>query len=241
MTTRPASKTKAGIHGGVDPRERPIYTIKEAASYLGIHPRTLRSWVKGQPYSTKTGDRWFAALVTDPPDEGLSFMNLVEAYVLTALRRQQFVPMKDIRQALNRIFKEDPKAKHPLATRQFATLGPKLFLEGTGGPITPSGQTSFGSFLTAYLTRIEHAPDGWGSKLYPFPRSLMGQANAPRSVSISATLAFGRPVLDGTRIPTSVVAQRLVTGETPEEIAEDYDRSVGDVLNAIRWELAPAA
>jgi uncharacterized protein (DUF433 family) len=149
--------------------------------------------------------------------------------------------MQEIRRALNQIFKENPKTRHPLATKRFATLGPRLFIEEASALVAPSGQTAFGDFLAAYLTRIEHAPDGLGSKLYPFPRYLMGQPNAPRSVSITPTLAFGRPVLDGTRIPTSVIAQRLVTGETPEEIAEDYDRSVSDVLNAIRWELAPAA
>ena len=168
-------------------------------------------------------------------------MNLLEAHVLTALRRQQFVPMKEIRRALNRIFQENPKAKHPLATSTFATIGPRLFIEEAQGLTAPSGQAAFEELLAAYLTRIEHAPDGLGSKLYPFPRYLVGQASAPRSVSITPTLAFGRPVLDGTRIPTNVIAQRLVTGESPEEIAEDYDRGVSDVLNAIRWELAPAA
>jgi uncharacterized protein (DUF433 family)/transposase-like protein len=238
VQSQPVSGT---LYRGTDPREIPAYSISEAARYVGVHPRTLRSWVKGQSYQTKGGERWFAALIRAPSSEGLSFMNLLEAHVLTALRQQRFVPMRDIRQVLNRILRQNPGTRFPLATHRFATLGRKLFLEEAEGHTTPSGQAAFASFLDAYLQRIEHGADGWGAKLYPFPRFLMGQANAPRSVSMSPQLAFGRPVLDGTRIPTSIIAQRLVTGETPEEIAEDYDRGVGEILDAIRWELAPAA
>jgi uncharacterized protein (DUF433 family) len=229
------------LYGNTDPREMPAYPIKDAAYYLGIHPSTLRSWVTGQPYRTKTGERWFAALISEPPDGGLSFMNLSEAYVLTALRRQRFVPMKEIRRALDRILSQDSNVKYPLATKRFATAGSRLFLEEAGAQITPSGQTAFGEYLDVYLKRIEHGADGWANKLYPFPRFYMGKPNAPRAVSMSPTLAYGRPVLDNTRIPTAIIAQRLVTGETPEEIAEDYDRPVSEILDAIRWELAPAA
>lgn len=229
------------LYGDTDPREIPAYSIKDAAYYLGVHPRTLRSWVKGQPYRTKSGERWFAALVSEPPEGGLSFMNLLEGHVLAALRQQRFVSMKDIRAALERILKKEPSTKYPLATRHFATIGKRLFLEEAGNHTTPDGQLALGKFLDVYLKRIEHGADGMAAKLYPFPRFLRGQANAPRSVVIDPRLAFGRPVLAGTRIPTNVIAQRLVTGENPEEIAEDYDRNVSEILEAIRWELAPAA
>lgn len=236
-----SSTVANSLYGGTDPREVAAYSMKDAAYYLGVHPRTLRSWVKGQPYQTKSGERWFEALISEPPDGGLSFMNLLEGYVLTALRRQSFVPMKEIRKALNRILKQDPGTKYPLANRHFATIGKALFLEEAGKHTSPDGQLALAEFLDLYLKRIEHGSDGWAAKFYPFPRFLMGQPNAPRSVVIDARLAFGRPVLSGTRIPTAIIAQRLVTGETPDEIAEDYDRKVSEILDAIRWELAPAA
>lgn len=229
------------LYGETDPREIPAYSIKDAAYYLGIHPRTLRSWVKGQPYTTKRGERWFKALISEPPDGGLSFMNLLEGHVLTALRKQRFVSMRDIRAALERILQREPTTKYPLATRRFATIGKTLFLEEAGSHTTPDGQLALGRLLDVYLQRIEHGQDGMAAKLYPFPRFLHGEANAPRAVVIDPRLSFGRPVLNGTRIPTSVIAQRLVTGESPEEIAQDYDRAVSEILEAIRWELAPAA
>jgi uncharacterized protein (DUF433 family) len=168
-------------------------------------------------------------------------MNLLEGFVLTALRRQRFVPMKDIRQALDRILTQDPGVKYPLATRNFATIGKRLFLQEAGTDVTPAGQTALGEYLEVYLKRIEHAADGWGYKLYPFPRYFMGDPSAPRAVSMSPTLAYGRPVLDNTRIPTAIIKQRVITGETPEQIAEDYDRDASEILEVIRWELASAA
>lgn len=229
------------LYGGIDPREVSAYRLRDIAHYLNLPPSTLRRWVKGQAYKTKRGERWFAALIDPPPAGGLSFMNLLEGHVLAALRRQRLVPMHDIRNALRGIVRRDPHTKHPLATRRFATIGKTLFVEEAGRHIAHDGQAAFAEYLDIYLERIEHDTDGMAARLYPFPRSFAGKQNAPRSVLIDARVAFGRPVLSGTRIPTAVIAQRLVTGETPEEIAEDYHRKVGEILDAIRWELAPAA
>jgi uncharacterized protein (DUF433 family) len=236
-----------GLYGEVDPRELTAYKIRDVANYLNMPPSTLRCWVKGQAYKTKTGDGWFQALIVPPAEGGLSFMNLLEAHVLVALRRQRYVPMQDIRAALRAILRKDPGVKYPLATKGFSTVGKTLFVEEAGRNITHDGQAAFSEYLNLYLKRIEHQTDRAGSggltatRLYPFPRSFAGKPNAPKSVVIDARLAFGRPVLAGTRIPTAVIAQRLITGETPEEIAKDYNRKVGEILDAIRWELAPAA
>jgi len=235
------SVPSANPYGDVDPREMSAYGVRDVAHYLNLPPSTLRSWVKGRAYKTKGGDKWFAALIS-PPEEGrLSFVNLLEGHVLVALRRQRFVPMQQIRDALDSILNREPAVKHPLATRTFATIGKTLFVEEAGRHVAHDGQTAFAEYLDLYLKRIEHDTDGMAERLYPFPRSFAGKESAPCSVVIDARLAFGRPVLAGTRIPTSVIAQRLVTGESPEEIAEDYNREAGEILDAIRWELVPAA
>jgi DNA-binding transcriptional regulator YiaG len=65
----------------IDAREVAAYTVGEAAHYLGVPKSTLRSWFAGQ--------RGFRAVIkpADAKALGLSFTNLVEAYVLTAIRR----------------------------------------------------------------------------------------------------------------------------------------------------------
>jgi uncharacterized protein (DUF433 family) len=48
-------------------------------------------------------------------------------------------------------------------------------------------------------------------------------------------------VIAGTGIPTAVVAERFQAGETIEEIAKDYRRSISEIQEAIRCELELAA
>ena len=74
-----------------DAREIPAYTVGEAAHYLGVPKSTLRSWFAGQ--------RAFRAVIrpADAKALGLSFTNLVEAYVLTAIRRKHQIALPTIR------------------------------------------------------------------------------------------------------------------------------------------------
>ena len=69
----------------------PAYGIKEAAHYLSIPNATLRSWVLGRHYPTGTGKRFFWPIIELPDKDQrlLSFVNLVEAHVLDAIRRHK--------------------------------------------------------------------------------------------------------------------------------------------------------
>lgn len=65
---------------GVDSREQPLYTISEAARYLGINTLTLTTWLYGRRYPTKADPKKFWEPVISPADPELrllSFFNLV--------------------------------------------------------------------------------------------------------------------------------------------------------------------
>ena len=84
-----------------DPRGTPAYTIPEAAHYLRLPVATLRSWVVGRPYPVKAGRHYFqpVILLPEPKLRLLSFVNLVEAHVLSAIRREHRVALKKVRSA----------------------------------------------------------------------------------------------------------------------------------------------
>lgn len=63
------------------------------------------------------------------------------------------------------------------------------------------------------------------------------QSDEPRSIVIDPRVAFGRPVLAGTGIPTALVAERYKAGETMEDLAKDYERDRVDIEEAVRCEL----
>jgi hypothetical protein len=79
----------------------PAYPFVEAAHYLSVPLSTLRAWCLGQGYREDGKTRRFQPLIRlDGNDRrALSFLNLVEAHVLAAIRRQHHVPLPKVRQA----------------------------------------------------------------------------------------------------------------------------------------------
>ena len=95
-----AMASKVDIYGGKNPRELPLYTIADAARVVRIHPATLRTWVLGRSYDTQGGSKTWRPLIrrADPKVARLSFTNLVEIHVLSALRGKK-VQVDHIRSA----------------------------------------------------------------------------------------------------------------------------------------------
>lgn len=222
-----------------DPRDIPAYSIPEAAHYLGVPASTLRSWFVGQPYSHGGKRKQFHAVISpaDPKSRSLSFSNLVEAYVLTAIRRKHRIGLPTIRRGLDYLIKQ-LGSERPLLEEQFATHGTRLFVERLGEIINLSkpGQVEMADLLRAYLERVERDAKGLPIKLYPFMRS-QPPRDQPRTVVIDPRVSFGRPVVAGTGIPTAVLAERFKAGDQVPALAKDYGASEEAVWDAIRCEL----
>jgi uncharacterized protein (DUF433 family) len=222
-----------------DPRDIPAYSISEAAHYLGVPPSTLRSWFVGQSYERGGERRQFHAVIrpADPKHKSLSFSNLVEAYVLTAIRRKHLIGLPTIRRGLGYLTKQ-LGSKRPLLEEQFATKGAELFVERLGEIINLSklGQVEMADLIRAYLERVERDAKGLPIKLYPFMRS-QPPREQPRTVVIDPRVSFGRPVITGTGIPTAALAEQFKAGDTVAVLAKEYGASEEAVWDAIRCEL----
>jgi uncharacterized protein (DUF433 family) len=55
-------------------------------------------------------------------------------------------------------------------------------------------------------------------------------------VAMDPAVAFGRPVIAGSRVPTVEIYERFNAGESPDELAEDFGRTVSEIHEAIRCE-----
>ena len=205
----------------------PAYPLVEAGHYLGIRPTTLGSWFRSP------GTIIFA----DREGEQMSFWNLIEAFVLKGLREQHNLSMQRIRVAVGELRRLYPDLTHPLAQLDLAVLNRDLYADREGLLVDASagGQLGMRGVLELYLSRVEK--DSIGAKrLYPFTRPSLD--DAPRLIAIDPTISFGRPVIAGTSIPTSVLHERWKAGDSIQELAEDYDRPVAEVEEAIRYEAA---
>lgn len=232
---------KRSFYGGQDPREMPAYGISEVAHYLQIPASTLRSWVKGRYYPTEAGTRFFEPLIALPEyaTEGptvFSFMNVIEAHVLDSLRREHRIALNQVREALTYVEQRFP-SKHPLADQRFETDGIDLFVDKYGQLInlTQQGQLAMRSILRVYLSRIERDATGVPIKLYLFTRTR--SADEPKVVAMDPYLSFGRPVIEGTGITTTIIAERYKAGESIEELAREYECPPHAIQEAIRCEL----
>src|SRR5437763_1505036 len=105
-----------------DVRETPAYSISEAAEYLRLPKSTLRAWVLGQRYGKS--ERFFKSVIAiaDRDDRKLSFINLVEAFVLAGIRREHNVPLPTVRKSVDYL-RRTFKTRRPLAEEQFETDG----------------------------------------------------------------------------------------------------------------------
>lgn len=208
----------------------PAYAFVEAAHYLHIPVTTLRAWCLGQrgfrPVIRLDGKR----------SEGLSFLNMIEAHVLSAIRREHHITLPKVRRALKFVSKH-LGIERPLAQTQFATQGVDLFVEELDRILNVSrdGQVEMADLIRVHLQRIDRDSHGVPIRLYPFTRK-HPEKEALKSVVMDPRVAFGRPVLVGTAVPTAVLADRFKAGDTLIELAKDYGAKPEAIEEAIRCE-----
>ena len=217
-----------------DVRETPAYAISEAAEYLRLPKSTLRAWVLGQRYG-KTA-RFFKPVIAiaDSEDRKLSFINLVEAFVLAGIRREHNVPLPTVRKAVDYLHRTF-KTRRPLAEEQFETDGVDLFVEKFGALVGASqeGQLQIKEIIRERLKRVVRDPAGVPQKIVLFPPQAASRGG---SIVLDPRFSFGRPILDGYGLRTAIVAERFQAGDRIEELARDYGVPADAIENAIRCE-----
>src|SRR5437660_5669317 len=224
-----------------DVRELPAYGIAEAAHYLLVPRATLRAWAAGMSYGTDSDRRFFKPVIQPAAKSpvALSFINLIEAHVLAAIRRKHRVDMPAVRRAIEYLKKEFA-SPHPLADHKFETNGVDLFVERFGQlmSVSQGGQLAVRELLRAHLRRIEWDTKGMPLRLYPFTR--IGDVDQPKNIVIDPFISFGLAVITGTGVSTDIVAERFKAGESADELAKDYECDREKIEEAIRCELSLA-
>lgn len=219
-----------------DPRfTKPLYTVTEAAEYLGVPRATFDTWVRGyvrRPAGRKPvkGD----ALLTSIPGGRLTvpFVGLAEGMVLAAFR-ETGIPLQRIRPALEQL-EQDMGVEHALASNHLYTDGAEVlfdYAEASGDKqlrlltVVRSGQRVFHDIISDYLTRIEY-DGGWASRLtLPTTKEQLLVADPER--------AFGQPIFIHGGARLADVIGRIEAGEEPNAVADDYGVPLTDVQAAL--------
>jgi uncharacterized protein (DUF433 family) len=227
-----------------DRRLAATYPVADAAHYLKMPVETLRSWVVGRNYPVAGRAQRSKPLIhlDDPRKQYLSFVNLVEAHVLAAIRRHHGVRLPKVRRALDYVQRQFG-VERPLIDQSFQTDGLDLFVERYGDLINASreGQSAMKEIIGVYLMRIERDAKGLPIKLYPFTRDSQADAppaHDPRVVVMNPAVSYGLPVIAGTGIPVSSIYERYRAGDSVADLARDFRLEISEIEEAIRCEAA---
>ncbi len=219
----------------IDSREQPLYTVPEAAQYLGLQSRTLTTWLYGRHYWTKKQGRKFWPPVITPANKDLallSFYNLAEAHILAATRYKHNVSFPAVRGAITNLIAQYPIAsKHPLLSHDFYTDGKNLFIKTIEETLDISReQLSLKAIMDEFLERVVRDGDGNPFKVFPIVPGMTAKV-----VSMTFRVSSSRPVIDGTGVQVAVVWGRHKSGEPIDSIAEDFNIPVERIKQAIDY------
>jgi uncharacterized protein (DUF433 family) len=235
-----------------DQRQRPVYSIPEAAGYLRIPINTLYSWTIGRPKRGGVGGAYDPVLQSvDPNTNRLSFYDLVEAHILRAAVDRD-VPLQQLRKGLKFLREMHPLNPRPILAYDFLTDGRYLLVGGMLGRKSKDREALVNASVHGQLVMTEVVAPALKQLLTSFDEyfGLVGRdkksklpttlfpKDGGKVVSITSGIFSGRPVIEGTRIPTSVVAQRYLAGEDVKALARDYRITREKIEAAIKYEEA---
>jgi len=225
--------------------DTPSYSASEAARILNISVNTIRAWCFGQNYRSAAGAPKRFQPVVQPADmrgKLLSFANLCELHVLSAIRRHHKISLTKVRESMAYLCSK-LEADRPLIDRQFHTNGIDLFVEHASHLLNVSrqGQEALRGDFEKALARIERDRKGTPIRLFPFSRTSVSEKEQPKAIVIDPRLAFGRPVLSSAAVRTDIIVSRFRAGDTMTEMAKDYGVDEKEIEEALRFEQRRAA
>lgn len=230
-----------------DPRfSQPLYTVAEAARFLGVPPSTLGTWAKGyirrpRGRAIVQGAPIITSVAADAGRPTIPFGGLAEAMVLAAFR-ESGVSLQHIRAAVD-VLSREMGVEHALASRRLYADGAKVLFdyadergdeELVGLTEVVSRQRVFAPVIQDYLRRIDYADDAWAVRI-------TSPATARPVVVADPRRAFGQPIFARGAAPVESIESRIKAGERADEVAADFGVPLDDVAEYLHILLPLAA
>lgn len=205
---------------------RGIYDICEVARLLCRGRAMVEGWTR-----TRSGA---PPLLTGELEGLFSFWDLVSLRVIAELRRRG-VPRHHILRGARHL-EQTLGTDRPFAHEALATVGTGFFADVAGEweDAGLGGQLAFQATVEPLLKPITFNDDKMASIWRPH-----------NSVWINPGVQAGTPCVDGTRVPTRLLAHMLSPEDPDEldlkEVCDDYRLTAQQVLSALEYEVALAA
>ncbi|MCY4194726.1 MAG: DUF433 domain-containing protein, partial [bacterium] len=200
---------------------RGIYDVAEVARLIRRSRRRVEGWARA-------GEEQ-ALLLSGELDGLFSFWDLLSFRVISELV-ERGVPRGEIARGAEYLAVE-LGTRRPFAHEALATAGRGFFADiGSWVDVGLGGQQAFQVVVEPLLEPITFNDSGIAAIWRP-----------RKSVWVNPEVQAGAPCVDGTRIPTSTLADLQNTGLGIEELSDDYQLSTEQVQAAITYEASLAA
>ena len=224
----------------------PLYTLAEAARFLGVPTSTFGTWARGyvrRPPGRPAvhGDRIVTSAAAPRNFPTIPFIGLAEGMVLAAFR-QGGVSLQHIRKAVS-ILDREIGMDYALASHRLYTDGAVILFDNAdakhddelaGLTEVVSRQRVFAPVVREYLKRIEYGRDGWAEQL-------ISPTTRDRIVVVDPQRAFGQPIFVHGAAPVESVVSRWKAGEPLAHVAQDFGVPPADVEDYLRAAVPLAA
>jgi uncharacterized protein (DUF433 family) len=220
-----------------------LYTIPEAARFIGVATPKLRRWVEGYRLRSDGVRRFSGPIISrDFPElvkqHILTFDDLIELKLISIFRSEG-LSLQYIR-SVAKFAAEKLKTNHPFAVRRFHTDGKRLFLEmekehGSDGELSrqrilaelPQSQLVMDEVAIPFFKKLDYE-DQRVFRYWPLGRE--------KGVVLDPKRSFGKPIDSQSGVPTFALYEMSLSGESIEAIARWYGASCSAVTAAIEYE-----
>jgi uncharacterized protein (DUF433 family) len=218
-----------------------LYTLPEAARFIGVPSRNLTRWAEGYAFQTRGKQRSAPAVIPRRLPELaeqrlLTFQEMVELKLVSTFRALG-IPMQRIRAAADRfatVFGTD----RPFALRAFHTDGKRIFAEGAvnSGPLAGCGfleeapryQLVMEALAAPFFAKLDYDDQDLADEYWPLGRE--------KGIVLDRRRALGKPIDHATGVPTWSLFEMRRAGETEEAVASWFGVSRTAVSAAVEYE-----
>jgi uncharacterized protein (DUF433 family) len=224
--------------------QTPLYTVPEAARFLGVPATSFGNWARGYRVTFRhrrpIGGRPIITALEAPRNyPSIPFIGLAEGFVVLAFRRAG-VSLQHIRKAVA-VLERDVGLEHALASQRLFTDGASVLYDYAEDEQDEellthvvTQQRVLADVVRDYLQRISYGSDGW-------PERLVSPATARPVVAVDPKRGFGQPIFIRGGVRVEDVLDRWRAGEALREVADDFGVPPEDVEDILLASLLAAA
>lgn len=215
----------------------PLYTTEEAAEYLRLPRSTFETWVRGYERDRRSGVRTLGSSFIHSAQKAgvgrpeIPFIGLAEGMAARAMKDAR-VPIREIRQVLPMLEREIG-IEYALASKRLYFEGRRILFDYARSTEKPelavfvTKQGVIAETLSQYMRLLSFDDAGYATRLV-----LPGTERDV--VEVDPEVAFGKPVLVRGNARMVDVLDRFGAGDSPSEIADDFEVEEQDVIEIVR-------